>query len=61
MMPEVSGVEVYLHMQADPKLKQIPVIISTSDPSRAPSGVPIMKKPIDLDRLLDTVRKHCRR
>ena len=32
-----------------------PVLVSTSDPSRAPSGVLIMKKPIDLDRLLNAV------
>jgi hypothetical protein len=45
-------------MKSDPTLKDIPVVISTSDPSRAPSGVLIMRKPVDLDVLLDTVRKH---
>ena len=59
IMPVVGGVEVYMKMQADPRLAQIPVIISTSDPSRAPSGVLIMKKPIDLERLLGTVSKYC--
>jgi len=59
LMPLVSGNEVYSKMQADPRLAKVPVIISTSDPSRAPSGVLIMKKPIDLDRLLETVQKHC--
>ena len=60
IMPVVGGVEVYAQMQADPRLAQIPVIISTSDPSRAPSGVLIMKKPIDLNRLLNTVQRHCK-
>ncbi len=60
LMPQVNGNEVYAKMQADPRLSQVPVIISTSDPSRAPSGVLIMKKPIDLDRLLETIHKHCR-
>jgi CheY-like chemotaxis protein len=59
VMPVVGGVEVYEKMQADKRLSQIPVIISTSDPSRAPSGVLIMKKPIDLERLLGTIQKHC--
>ena len=59
IMPGVGGVEVYSKMQADARLRLIPVIISTSDPSRAPSGVLIMKKPIDLERLLGTIQKHC--
>jgi len=52
IMPVMSGTECYAAMQADPRLADIPVVVSTSDPSRAPSGVRIMKKPIDLDRLL---------
>ena len=59
-MPGVGGVEVYAKMQGDPRLAQIPVIISTSDPSRAPSGLLIMKKPIDLNRLLGAVQKYCK-
>lgn len=59
MMPLVSGNQVYATMQEDPRLSKVPVIISTSDPSRAPRGVPIMKKPIDLGRLLSAVREHC--
>ena len=57
IMPVLGGGEVYARMQADERLKKVPVIISTSDPSRAPSGVLIMRKPVDLDMLLDTVRK----
>jgi hypothetical protein len=43
----------------DPRLAQVPVIVSTSDPSRAPSGVLTLKKPIDLGTLLHAVRQHC--
>lgn len=59
LMPRLDGNAVYAAMQEDPALADIPVVISTSDPSRAPSGVLIMKKPVDLDLLLDTVRKAC--
>ena len=59
LMPNVSGNEVYRRMQSDPRLAGVPVVVSTSDPSRAPSGVLIMKKPVDLKRLLGTVRQHC--
>jgi CheY-like chemotaxis protein len=61
LMPNVSGNEVYRRMQGDPRLASIPVVVSTSDPSRAPSGVLIMKKPVSFKHLLGTVRQHCAR
>ncbi len=60
IMPIVGGVEVYEQLQQDARLARIPVIISTSDPGRAPAGALIMKKPIDLDRLIGTIQKHCK-
>lgn len=57
IMPVMSGNELYNAMQADPALAAIPVLVSTSDPTRAPSGVLIMKKPIDVDRFLDAVAR----
>jgi two-component system, sensor histidine kinase and response regulator len=58
LMPVLGGNDLYAKMQADPRLAKVPVIISTSDPSRAPSGVLIMKKPVNLDRLLETVERY---
>ena len=57
LMPRMDGNAVISSLKADPALADIPVVVSTSDPSRAPSGVLIMRKPVDLDMLLDTVRK----
>jgi two-component system chemotaxis response regulator CheY len=57
IMPVMSGNEFYAAMQADPSFSDIPVVVSTSDASRAPNGVLIMKKPMDLARLLTTVDK----
>lgn len=59
LMPKVDGTQVYAHMQQDPRLAAVPVIVSTSDPARAPSGVLLMKKPINLERLLAAVRQYC--
>lgn len=59
LMPVLDGNEMYEQMQADPALSGVPVIISTSDPRRAPSGVLTMKKPVSLMRLLATVRQFC--
>jgi CheY-like chemotaxis protein len=55
IMPVMDGLELYAAMRADPALAGIPVVFSTSDPSRAPSGVVMMKKPVDLVRLLAVV------
>jgi CheY-like chemotaxis protein len=55
IMPVMSGNELYDAMQADPSLATIPIIISTSDPSRSPSGVPVMKKPVNIRRLIALV------
>jgi two-component system, sensor histidine kinase and response regulator len=59
LMPVLDGNEMYEQMQGDPAFCQVPVIISTSDPRRAPSGVLTMKKPVSLMRLLATVRQFC--
>jgi CheY-like chemotaxis protein len=55
IMPVMSGTELYEAMLATPTLADIPVLMSTSDPSRVPGRVPVMKKPINLDRLLTAV------
>ena len=60
VMPVVTGNEVYEKMQSDPRLRRVPIVVSTSDPTRAPEGAFVMKKPIKLDRLLGAVRTHCR-
>jgi CheY-like chemotaxis protein len=59
IMPIVTGNQVYEKMQSDPRLAKVPIVVSTSDPSRAPVGALIMKKPINLDRLLGAVQRHC--
>lgn len=59
MMPIMTGNELYDVMQADPSLADIPVIITTSDPARAPSGVLLQKKPINLQLMLTTIEKLC--
>jgi CheY-like chemotaxis protein len=55
VLPVIDGFRVYQAMQADAALAKIPVIVSTSNPARAPSGVIVVPKPLKLDRLLNTV------
>lgn len=59
IMPVLDGNAVFREMRSDPALAAIPVLISTSDPSRAPAGVPVMRKPIALEKLLEAVRHLC--
>ena len=59
ILPGIDGTEVYARMKEDPRLAGVPVIISTSDPGRAPAGSLIMRKPLDIDRLIETVRTFC--
>jgi CheY-like chemotaxis protein len=59
LMPILDGNEMYERMRSDPRYRAVPVIISTSDPRRAPSGVLTMKKPVSLMHLLSAVRQYC--
>jgi CheY-like chemotaxis protein len=55
IMPIMNGADTYRAIRARPDLSDIPILISTSDPSRAPADAVVMKKPIDLDRFLTMV------
>ncbi|MFZ6183160.1 response regulator [Nannocystis pusilla] len=57
VMPLLEGGQVYQAMQAVPELARIPVIVSTSDPARAPAGTILIPKPVKLGRLLDTAAR----
>jgi two-component system chemotaxis response regulator CheY len=59
LMPKLDGVEMFHAMKQDPVLADLPVLITTSAPDRAPSGVLIIKKPVNLDVLIANVRKCC--
>jgi CheY-like chemotaxis protein len=53
MMPVMSGWEVLEEIQADDQLARIPVVVVSA--MNAPGVREHLAKPIDLDRLLDTV------
>jgi CheY-like chemotaxis protein len=59
LMPNLDGIGMLNAMKQDPALADLPVLITTSDPSKAPSGVLIIKKPVNLGVLIDNVRKCC--
>jgi CheY-like chemotaxis protein len=53
MMPVMSGWEVLEQLQANQELARIPVVVVSA--MSAPGAREHLAKPIDLDRLLDTV------
>lgn len=59
MMPGMSGREMLEQMRREPTLSDVAVVISTSAPERAPRGVPILPKPIDLGALCDWIHRSC--
>jgi CheY-like chemotaxis protein len=59
VMPVLDGNAVYRALKADPALASIRVVIATSDPTHAPSGVQVLAKPLSLARLIGIVRACC--
>ena len=59
LMPVLDGNALYERMQANPRWSRVPVIVSTSAPERAPVGATVVRKPVNLTRLLKMVRRHC--
>lgn len=61
MMPVKDGVEFRMEQQAEPRWKDIPVIVMTADPSavrqlEAAHGR-YLRKPVDLDELLHMIQR----
>lgn len=59
LMPVMTGNELIEEMKKQPELAGVQVVVSTSAPSRAPAGVPVLPKPIDLDAMWDWIRRSC--
>ena len=63
MMPVMSGWDLLEELKKDPKLSTLPVVVFTAaGDSRVQDRVamkPVLRKPIDLDLLLEMVNKIC--
>lgn len=63
MMPVMDGLTFRQHQLADPDLKELPVLVISagndlSVHARALGTVETLRKPIDLDQLLEVVARH---
>ncbi len=65
VMPHMNGAELVERLHADERLRDVPVVLTTalmpSERTPVPSVTALLRKPFDLDALLATVARHCRR
>ncbi|MEI7732232.1 MAG: response regulator [Verrucomicrobiota bacterium] len=69
IMPDVDGGEVAALIQADPNLKNIPVVFLTATVSKREvgeagtqrGGLFFLAKPVTLDQLVDCIEKHLKK
>lgn len=64
LMPIKDGFQFRLEQEEDPRIAEIPVILMSADENIVEKKIRIgakayLKKPIDMDKLLDTVKQHC--
>jgi CheY-like chemotaxis protein len=60
LMPGMNGWDFFAKMRERPELDDVPVVIHSSMPDRAPEGVTrVLRKPVDLERLVAVVDDYC--
>jgi len=59
LMPVMTGEELLEILQKQSALAHLRVVISTSAPQRAPAGIPVLPKPIDLGAFWAWIRQNC--
>jgi CheY-like chemotaxis protein len=65
MMPTMDGWQLRARLHADPALASIPIVIMTAHAAmlralvNAEPHTPVLRKPLDLDRLLEVVANNC--
>src|SRR5258706_12902831 len=60
LMPVMDGCEMIEALRSRPALAHVPIVISTSAPERAPAGIPVLRKPIDIEALWRHMHDNCR-
>jgi CheY-like chemotaxis protein len=62
LMPGMNGWDFFIKMRQRPELASVPVVVHSSAADRAPDGATrVLKKPVELDRLLSVVSEYCAR
>jgi CheY-like chemotaxis protein len=62
MMPRMDGWQVCAHLEREPALAEVPVVVLTGNVRATVAGLKVagfLRKPFDLATLLGVVRRHC--
>ncbi|HEY8210703.1 MAG TPA: response regulator [Myxococcaceae bacterium] len=59
LMPVMDGWKFLDRLRASGRLATTKVVIMTSAPHRAPAGLPILEKPLDVDKVMGLVDACC--
>lgn len=55
MMPRMNGLQLLNVLAGDPKLRGLHLCATSAAVERAPDGVPFLRKPIDVSRLVELI------
>jgi CheY-like chemotaxis protein len=58
-MPVMDGWQVIDQLKADGRLAHTQIVIITSAAYKAPAGLPVFEKPLDLDKVIGEVQRLC--
>ena len=58
-MPVMNGATLIEELRRQPALAQIPFIVTTAATDRAPSGAPVLTKPIDIKAVWAWMQRTC--
>lgn len=60
LMPTMDGWEFRRRQKSDPRIANIPVVVvSASSGAKPIDADTVLRKPVDIDRLLQTIARHC--
>jgi CheY-like chemotaxis protein len=60
LMPTMDGWEFRRRQKNDPRIAHIPVVVvSASSAAKPIEADTVLRKPVDIDRLLETIARHC--
>jgi CheY-like chemotaxis protein len=59
IMPVMDGWQLLERLRNDGRLARMKVLVTTSAAHRAPAGIPVFQKPLDLKKVVDAVAAVC--
>jgi CheY-like chemotaxis protein len=58
-MPVMDGWQLIERLRADGRLARTPILVVTSAADQAPADLPVLQKPIDIDKVMREIERLC--